>query len=389
LKQTYRNERLRKRENQLSFYNTIEAYKTFDFDGFFHGVTRRKIESILAKDKLSDLDFLALLSDTAQGFLEPMAEKAYGITRRHFGKAVVLFTPLYISNLCENVCAYCSFARQHAIARKHLTFDEIREESRRIAENGIRHILVLTGESRRAAHIGYLTESIRIIGQAFSSVGIEIYPLTEDEYRALIDQGVDGLTIYQEVYDEAAYRGLHSGGPKENYHFRLDAPERAARQGIRGITVGALMGLGDARREAFFTGLHARYLQKTFPDVEISASFPRIRPLAGDFVPPFPVSDAQFVQTIMAARIFLGNAGITLSTRESGQFRDSVLPLGVTKMSAGVSTAVGAHSAGTSTAQFEIADKRTVNDVKTDLQAMGFQPVMQDWNSRYVTSPGD
>jgi 2-iminoacetate synthase len=369
----------------LSFYNIIEAYKTFDFDGFFQGVTRRKIESILTRDKLSDLDFLALLSDAAHDFLEPMAEKSRRITRRHFGKAVVLFTPLYISNLCENVCAYCSFARQHPIARKHLTFDEMREESRRIAESGIRHILVLTGEARKAAGIGYLTESVRIIGQAFSSVGIEIYPLTEEEYRGLIDTGVDGLTIYQEIYDETAYRNLHGGGPKEDYRFRLEAPDRAARQGMRSVTVGALMGLGDARREAFFTGLHARYLQKTFPQAEVSVSFPRIRPLAGDFVPPFPVGDAQFVKTIMAARIFLGNAGITLSTRESGQFRDSVLPLGVTKMSAGVSTAVGAHSSGPSTAQFEIADKRTVGDVKTDLLSLGFQPVMQDWNSRHLT----
>ncbi len=368
----------------MSFYQIIETYKTFDFDGFFHGMTRQKIESILAREKLSDLDFLALLSDTANGFLEPMAEKARQITRRNFGRAIVLFTPLYISNLCENVCAYCSFARQHAIARKHLTFEEIGEESRRIAESGIRHILVLTGEARRAANMGYLAESIRIIRRDFSSVGIEIYPLTEEEYRGLVDLGVDGLTIYQEIYDEAAYKRLHRGGPKEDYCFRLEAPERAARQGIRGITVGALMGLGDARREAFFTGLHARYLQKTFPNVDISLSFPRIRPLAGDFVPPFPVSDARFVQTIVAARIFLGNVGITLSTRESGQFRDSVLPLGVTKMSAGVSTAVGAHSSGPSTAQFEIADTRSVTDVKTDLLALGFQPVMQDWNSRYL-----
>lgn len=368
----------------MSFYRTIEAYKTFDFDGYFRSVTRQKIEAILAKEKLSDLDFLALLSDAARSHLEPMAQKAYGITRRHFGRAITLFTPLYISNLCENVCPYCSFARQHAIARKHLTFEEIGEESRRIAESGIRHILVLTGEARRKAHIGYLTESIRVIRQVFSSVGIEIYPLTEEEYRDCIQEGVDGLTIYQEIYDEAAYGKLHRGGPKEDYHFRLEAPDRAARQGVRSITVGALMGLGDARLEAFFTGLHARYLQETFPGVEISLSFPRIRPLAGDFVPPFPVSDARFVQTIVAARIFLENVGITLSTRESEEFRARVLPLGVTKMSAGVSTAVGAHSSGPSTAQFEIADKRTVRDIKTDLLAKGFQPVMQDWNSRYL-----
>ncbi|MGB7566944.1 MAG: 2-iminoacetate synthase ThiH [Chitinivibrionales bacterium] len=371
----------------MSFYKIIETYKTFDFDGFFHGVTPRKIESILAREKLSDLDFLALLSDTANGFLEPMAEKARQITRKNFGGAILLFTPLYISNLCENVCAYCSFARQHAITRKHLTFEEIGEESRRIAESGIRHILVLTGEARRAANMEFLTKSVRIIGQAFSSVGIEIYPLTEEEYRALIEQGVDGLTLYQEIYDEAAYEKLHRGGPKEDYRFRLEAPERAARNGIRGITVGALMGLGDARREAFFTGLHARYLQKSFPGVEISMSFPRIRPLAGDFVPPFPVDDARFVQTVVAARIFLGNVGITLSTRESEEFRTRVIPLGVTKISAGVSTAVGAHSSEPSTAQFEIADKRTVGEIKTSLLALGFQPVMQDWNSRYVTAP--
>lgn len=369
----------------MSFYKIIEAYKTFDFEGFFRGVSERKIKSILAGGKLSDLDYLSLLSDAARSFLEPMAEKAEQITRRHFGRAITLFTPLYISNLCENTCPYCSFARQHTIARKRLTFEEIREESRRIAESGIRHILVLTGESRDAAGMAYLTGSIRIIKQAFSSVGIEIYPLTEEEYGRLVREGVDGLTIYQETYDEKAYRSMHGGGPKENFHFRLEAPDRAARQGVRGVTVGALMGLGEARREAFFTGLHARYLQEQFPSVEISVSFPRIRPLTGDFVPPFPVGDARFVQTIVATRIFLENAGITLSTRESEEFRTRVLPLGVTKMSAGVSTAVGAGSSEPSTAQFEIADKRTVGEIKTDLRARGFQPVMHDWNSRYLT----
>jgi 2-iminoacetate synthase len=188
------------------------------------------------------------------------------------------------------------------------------------------------------------------------------------------------------VYDEGIYKTLHHGGPKEDYRFRLDAPECAARSGMRAITVGALMGLGDCARETFFTGLHARYLEKNFPSVEVGISFPRIRPLAGEFVAPYPVGDSTFVQALVASRIFLPTAGMTLSTREPEQLRNNVLPLGVTKMSAGVSTAVGGHKSAPSTAQFEIADKRSVIELKTDLLARGFQPVMQDWNSRYVAA---
>lgn len=371
----------------MSFYQTIEAYRNFNFTEFLNAVTPRKIESILAKDTLSELDFLALLSDTAKAFREPMAKKASDITRRHFGSSVVIFTPIYISNICDNVCAYCSFARQHRIERRRLSLDEVRSESVAIAKTGIRHILALTGESRRASGIDYLTESLRVIKNEFSTVGIEIYPLTVKEYAECVDAGADALTLYQETYDEAAYAALHRGGPKEDYRFRLDAPERACLGGMRAATIGALMGLANRDSEAFFTGMHARYLQKNFPSVEVSVSFPRIRPLAGEFTAPYPVSDSRFVQVLLATRIFLHSVGITVSTRETGQFRDNVLPLGVTKMSAGVSTAVGGRLAEPSTAQFEIADRRSVEELKADLLTRGFQPVMQDWNFRHVANP--
>jgi len=368
----------------LSFHKIIDTYRDFDFKAFLSSVTPRKIESVLAKDNPSDLDFLALLSEAAKDYLEPMARKARALTRRHFGNSMLIFTPLYISNICDNLCPYCSFARHRRIDRRHLSFDEIRRESVAIAQTGIRHILVLTGESRRLAGPEYLAESIRIVKNEFSTVGLEVYPLTEEEYAGCARAGADALTLYQETYDEAAYAALHKGGPKQDYLFRLDAPERACQAGMRAVTVGALMGLACSDSEVFFTGMHARYLQKNHPGVEVSVSFPRIRPLSGDFAPPCPVSDPRFVQALLAMRLFLPFAGITVSTRESRRLRDNVMPLGVTKMSAGVSTAVGGHLAAPSTAQFEIADTRSVEELKRDLVARGFQPVMHDWNFRYV-----
>ena len=369
----------------MSFVKVLERYRDFDFEAHRDNLTLAQIDMILAKERISDMDFLSLLFPVAANRLEAMAQKAESITRRHFGRVVTLFTPMYISNFCENTCAYCSFARQRAIVRRQLSFDEISEEARRISESGIRHILVLTGESRSKASLSYLSESIRIIKEKFSSVSIETYPLKEEEYRLLINQGVDGLTIYQETYHEPSYHCFHRGGPKDDFQFRLEAPDRACRQGMRTVSVGALMGLSKIERDAFFTGLHARYLQRNYPRTEVSISFPRIRPLAGDFVPPFPIPDALFVQIIAAMRIFLKSAGITISTRESRQLRNGLLPFGVTKMSAGVSTAVGGHSEKPSTTQFEIADPRSVDEMKSDLLSMGFQPVMQDWNSRFLS----
>ncbi|HAJ80368.1 MAG TPA: 2-iminoacetate synthase ThiH [Fibrobacteres bacterium] len=368
----------------VTFYDELSKYSSFDFGGYLESVTSLQVEDILGKDYLTEYDFLALLSEQATDYLEPMAVKANEIKQKHFGNTISVFTPIYISNYCENMCAYCSFSRMHKISRKHLSYDEIRQEAIRISESGIRHILALTGESHSLASIEFLEKSMHILSEYFPSVSIEIYPLMEKEYEMLVAAGVDGFTMFQEVYDETLYHKYHNGGPKDKYRFRLEAPDRACASGMRTVGIGALMGLGQPSIESFFTGIHANYLQKTYPEVEISISFPRIRPLAGTFIPPYTVDDVHFVQTITATRIFLNNVGITISTRESETFRNSLLPLGVTRMSAGVSTAVGAHSYMPSTTQFEIADCRSVDEMKSDLLHLGYQPVMQDWNSRFL-----
>jgi 2-iminoacetate synthase len=365
----------------MSFSKILSHWRSFDFTGFLNRITPSDIERIIAGDHLDERDFLALLSNAADAFLEPLAQKAAALTRLHFGNSIVLFTPLYISNYCTNTCRYCAFAKQHRISRKHLDAAAIRTEAGTIAASGMRHILLLTGEAPGVATLDYIAEAVAICREHFSSIGIEIYPLPDDGYRRLIGEGVDSLTIYQEVYDERIYADLHGNGPKSDYRFRLDAPERACGHAIHAVTVGALLGLHAPITESFFTGLHARYLLSRYPGTEISVAHPRLRPFAAEFSECVDVSDRQFVKTLIATRLFLPSAGITISTRESREFRNNILPLGVTKMSAGVSTAVGGHALDASTAQFEIADTRSVDEMKEDLLKRGFQPVMQDWNA--------
>jgi 2-iminoacetate synthase len=345
------------------------------------------VERVLQKQNLSCTDLLVLCSDAADTCLEGMAQKAEAVTRRHFGSAIALFTPLYIANYCQNSCPYCSFAQQVPIRRRQLTGDEIHAEAAAIAASGIRHVLVLTGEAPDRTTFSYIKESCAIIAQYFAAVGIEMYPLTEDQYGELIESGsVDSLTIYQETYNEQVYRELHRKGPKKDFCFRLETTDRACRRHIRAVTIGALFGLDDFRREVYHIARHLLYLQRTYPEVELAVSFPRIRPLAAEFVPRFPVTDRQLVRIITAFRLMFPTAGITLSTRESAPFRDGVMSLGITKVSAGVSTAVGGHSETPSATQFEIADFRTVETMKIDLLKNGFQPVTHDWNMKMSAS---
>jgi 2-iminoacetate synthase len=366
----------------MSFYDVLKKYDSFNIEQFCSDVTNDKIKSILAKDQINELEYLSLLSDAADGFIEQIAQKAKFLTCNYFGKAVKIFTPLYISNFCENVCAYCSFARQHDIERRHLSLDEVRVEAEHISRTGIRHILVLTGESDSKAPIEYICGAVSILREYFSSVAIEIYPLSRDGYQQVVAAGADSLTVFQETYNISLYEKLHCGGPKGDFCFRLDTPERGCEQGMRAVTIGALFGLHDWKNEAFFAGIHAAYLQKKFPSVEVSVSFPRLRPQAGEYISEHIVSDRTYVRMMIALRLFLHSVGITVSTRESVAFRDAILPMGVTKMSAGVSTAVGGHTGKISTSQFEIADSRDVDEVKTDLLRMGYQPVMHDWSNR-------
>ncbi|MBZ4688461.1 MAG: thiH [Clostridiales bacterium] len=364
----------------MSFYDCYLEYNDLDFENFFAQVTEADILRILRKNKITEYEFLALLSPVAENLLEDMAQRARQLSLQHFGKAILLFTPMYIANHCVNKCSYCGFNVENDIARKKLSLEEIEREAAAIAETGLRHILVLTGESRKETPLSYIVNAIKILRKYFQSISIEIYPLTEEEYQEVIEAGVDGLTIYQEVYDEKIYDKVHLAGPKKNYKFRLDAPERACKAKMRNVNIGALLGLNEWRREAFFTGLHASYLQNKYPDVEISISLPRIRPHKGVFEDVYLVNDRSLVQIMLATRIFLPYVGITISTRESQRLRDNLIPLGVTKMSAGVSTEVGGHTSATKgDSQFEIADKRNVAEMKEAILAKGYQPVFKNW----------
>lgn len=363
----------------MSFYDLRKKYEEFDFSNYFAHIDAKDVGKVLAKNRLNEMDFLALLSPAAERYLEEMAQKAHSLTVRHFGKVMLLYTPLYLANYCVNQCVYCGFQVHNRLKRRKLSIDEVAAEARMIAATGLKHILILTGESRKKSSVNYIKECIECLKQYFTSISIEVYPLDEEEYAELISAGMDGMTMYQEVYNETIYEAIHPAGPKRNYRYRLDAPERACRAGIRTVNVGALLGLHEWRSEAFFTGLHADYLQSRYPAVEVSISPPRLRPCAGGFQPYAKVSDKNLVQYVLAYRLFMPRGGITISTRESAELREHLVKLGATKMSAGSCTAVGGRSDSESDGQFDIWDERSVAEMAGMLYAQGYQPVYKDW----------
>lgn len=367
----------------MDFYNTFCLNRDRDFINLFSAVSDRDVERAIARENMGLMDFLILLSPAAGKHLEHMANKAHETTLRHFGKTIQLYTPLYVSDYCDNHCLYCSFSAKNTFARTKLTLEEVEREAAFIAATGLRHILLLSGESRTESPVAYLRDCVGILKRHFHSIAIEVYPLTEAEYESLINAGVDGLTIYQETYDEKIYDRIHPGGPKKDFRFRLAAPERGAGCRMRQVTIGALLGLTDWRKEIFFAGLHAQYLQDQFPDVEIGVSVPRLRPHAGKFKPLSIVNDRDLVQIIIALRLFLPRLGISLSTRENPQLRDNLLPLGITRLSAGSSTGVGERIAATdqhdALRQFEIADHRGIAEMIASLLNKGYDPILSDW----------
>jgi 2-iminoacetate synthase len=264
-----------------------------------------------------------------------------------------------------------------------LSLDEVKKEAEFIASSGLRHILVLTGESRKESPVDYIRDCVKILKEYFDSISVEMYPLETEEYLQLVQEGVEGLTIYQEVYDEDIYSRLHPVGPKANYRYRLDAPEKGAIAGMRNVNIGTLLGLNDWRKETFLMILHAQYLQNKFPEVEVGVSIPRIRPQVANFKPSCTVSDRDLVQIILALRIYLPRSQIALSTRERQDLRDNLIPLGITRISAGSSTAVGGHVINNDdqieACQFDISDKRSIEEMKSVLNKIGYQGVLKDW----------
>ena len=324
--------------------------------------------------------FAALLSPAAGDMLEEIAVRAREETRKHFGNSVCMFTPIYTSNYCQNNCVYCGFNIHNKIRRACLTADEVDIEMAAIAESGLKEILILTGESRTRSDVDYIGMCVEKASKYFSTIGIEVYPMNTEEYRFLQERGADYVTVFQETYDPERYAELHLAGPKRIFSYRFNAQERAIRAGMRGVAFGALLGLGDFRRDAFACGLHAYNLQRRYPHAEISFSLPRFRPFINNEDRVNQVHEPQLLQVSMAYRLFMPFAGQTISTRERPGFRDNIVGLTATKISAGVSVGIGEHS-GTEhgDGQFVISDPRGVDEIADSLRRNGLQPVMTDY----------
>lgn len=351
--------------------------------------TAKDVRAALEHETCTIEDFKALISPAAEPFLEQMAERARRETSKHFGNTVYLFTPLYIANYCENYCVYCGFNCYNHINRMKLTMEQIEKEMKVIADSGMEEILILTGESRGQSSVEYIGEACKLARKYFRMVGLEIYPVNTDEYRYLHECGGDYVTVFQETYDTDKYETLHLMGHKRVWPYRFDAQERALRGGMRGVAFSALLGLSDFRKDALASALHVYYLQRKYPHAEMSLSCPRLRPIINnDKINPLDVHEKQLCQIICAYRIFLPFVGITVSSRESASFRDGIVKIAATKVSAGVSTGIGDHDSKYNgkeneepqgDEQFEINDSRSLDKMYQDIAEEGLQPVLNDY----------
>ena len=339
--------------------------------------TAADVKAALEHDTCTIEDFKALLSPAAEPFLEQMAQRARLETSKHFGNTVYLFTPLYIANYCENYCVYCGFNCYNHINRMKLSMEQIEKEMKVIADSGMEEILILTGESRGQSNVEYIGEACKLARKYFRMVGLEIYPVNTDEYKYLHECGADYVTVFQETYDADRYEQLHLLGHKRVWPYRFDAQERALRGGMRGVAFSALLGLSDFRKDALASALHVYYLQRKYPHAEMSLSCPRLRPIINnDKINPLDVHEKQLCQVLCAYRIFLPYVGITVSSRESAEFRNGIVKIAATKVSAGVSTGIGDHESkytGKETdevqgdEQFEIDDNRSLDKMYRDI----------------------
>ena len=365
--------------------NVMAQMNAYDYSKY----TAADVKAALERNTCTVEDFKALLSPAAEPFLEQMAQRARLETSKHFGNTVYLFTPLYIANYCENYCVYCGFNCYNHIKRMKLSMEQIEKEMKVIADSGMEEILILTGESRGQSNVEYIGEACKLARKYFRMVGLEIYPVNTDEYKYLHECGADYVTVFQETYDTDKYEQLHLLGHKRVWPYRFDAQERAIRGGMRGVAFSALLGLSDFRKDALASALHVYYLQRKYPHAEMSLSCPRLRPIINnDKINPLDVHEKQLCQVLCAYRIFLPFVGITVSSRESAEFRNGIVKIAATKVSAGVSTGIGDHESkytGKETddvqgdEQFEIDDNRSLDEMYKDIAEEGLQPVLNDY----------
>lgn len=366
----------------MSFYEVIKEYPYDYVKDLIYNADENKIKNALYKERLTAKDLAYLLSPKAEIYLEEMAEISHNITCQRFGKTIRIYAPIYLSNYCTNSCIYCGFNRKNSIPRVALTLDEIKKEAEIVASHGIKNVILVTGDNMKKFSFDMLMQSVKLCAEYFPLVSIEVPSLTFKQYEELHNAGADGLTMFQETYIESLYPSFHPAGPKSDYLYRLDTPERAAASGMRFIGLGALLGLTDYRIDTFYMCLHAEYLSKKYWRSLISSSFPRIRHAAGEYKPEYNVSDRNLLQLIFAYRMFLHDAGVNISTREPASLRDKLVYLGATIMSAGSKTEPGGYSAAQDdAAQFSIEDNRSVEEFCSTIKKLGFDPVFKDWDN--------
>ncbi|MGB1296168.1 MAG: 2-iminoacetate synthase ThiH [Flavobacteriales bacterium] len=365
----------------MNFQEVFERYNWDDLQKKIYSITEDQVKRALSNEHRTIDDFVALISPAAQPFLEEMAQLSHQKTVERFGKGIQMYAPMYLSNVCENICTYCGFSMNNRIKRRILTDAEIVEEAKAIRDLGFQHILLVTGEANRKVGVPYLKNAIKLVKPFFANITIEVQPLLEDEYKALSEEGLNAVLVYQESYHKETYQEYHTRGKKSNFDFRLDTPDRLGKAGVHKIGLGALFGLEDWRVEAFFTALHLNYLEKKYWQSIYSISFPRIRPHEGDFEPKVVMTDKDLVQLICAYRLLNQELELSISTRESEIFRDNIIKLGITSMSAESKTNPGGYAVDKqSLEQFEISDERTTKEISDMLYRKGYEPVWKGWD---------
>jgi 2-iminoacetate synthase len=395
----------------MSFAGEFEGLRLDDLVGHSMSARTSAVTESLGRDGLTLADFAGLISPAGAGLLEPMCRRSQALTQQRFGRVIRLFAPLYLSNECINNCKYCGFSRDNAILRVTLTVDEVVREAQALKEKGFRNILLVAGEHPKFVSSGYMAECVSALHAEMPSISLEVGPMETKEYRPLVEAGADGLVVYQETYDRAVYAEMHTAGPKRNFDWRLETPERAYAAGFRRLGIGALYGLADWRREAIAVAAHAEHLLRNCWKAQLTISLPRLRPCAGEFQPLTQMSDRELAQLVCAFRLFLPDAGLVLSTREPAKLRDGLIPLGVTMISAGSHTEPGGYTgagkekihhtergrivelaAGASewapnghatnaTGQFQIADERSAEEMAELIRRLGYEPVWKDWDA--------
>jgi 2-iminoacetate synthase len=327
-------------------------------------------------------DIKHTLNNNNPKYTEELALKSKALTQQYFGRAISLYAPIYLSNFCSSDCTYCGFKSKNKINRFKLTEEQMHAEMKHLSNQGIENILMLTGESYKATPLAYLKTAIQIAKLYFPSISLEVHPMGVEEYTELFIAGADGVTVYQETYNRTHYKEVHLSGIKSDYDFRYGAPERAAQGGIRTISLGVLLGLSNIAEDVYQLFKHLRYLERRYPGVEYSLSFPRFQPIKGENFTNASVDDITFIKILCLTRLVFPRVGINLSTRETPQLRDNILELGITRMSAGSNTAVGGYTQlkkQEQDPQFDIEDTRSVDDIVSLLKKRDFDPVFTDW----------